>query len=247
MSDAGGRPPDASDHRHCWAAGRLPGRIGCSDHHDSIACEPGLMNLRLAQALAIRREDLRSNTAQRLIEALNSELSTLYPEPGANPFGLDPVEVTAEKGVFLVGYFAREPVACGAIRCIDARVAEIKRRYVAPGARGRGFSRFILAALQDSAVQLGMRRLVLETGPRQLPALALYRRAGFESIPRFGAYTDSELSFCMGKDLPPRVQISNRPQHRSDAARDQRARRKVRLTRYRPRARCSPSFNASAP
>jgi putative acetyltransferase len=46
-----------------------------------------------------------------------------------------------------------------------------------------------------------MRRLVLETGPRQLAALALYRRAGFVAIPRFGEYTHSELSLCMGKDL----------------------------------------------
>jgi len=57
----------------------------------------------------------------------------------------------------------------------------------------------MLTALEDSARKLGIRRLVLETGPRQLEALALYRRAGFVAIPRFGEYTHSELSLCMGK------------------------------------------------
>jgi GNAT superfamily N-acetyltransferase len=154
-----------------------------------------------SQALAIRREELRSSVASRLIEALNAELTAQYPEPGATHFRLDAEEVAADKGAFLVGYLDGEPVACGAIRCIDAGVAEIKRMFVVPAARGRGFSRSILAALEDSARQLGIRRLVLETGPRQLHALALYRRAGFVAIPRFGEYTHSELSLCMGKDL----------------------------------------------
>ena len=94
-----------------------------------------------------------------------------------------------------------EPVACGAVRCLAAEVAEIKRMYVIPAARGRGFSTSMLAALEGQGRQLGVRRLVLETGPRQLEALALYRRAGYVSIPRFGEYLNSELSLCMGKDL----------------------------------------------
>lgn len=79
--------------------------------------------------------------------------------------------------------------------------------YVVPAVRGRGFSRSILAALEDGALTLGIRRLVLETGPRQLQALALYRRAGFVVIPCFGEYTHSELSLCMAKDLVERTQI----------------------------------------
>jgi putative acetyltransferase len=153
------------------------------------------------QSLVIRREELQSGVAGRLIEALNAELSAQYPEPGATHFMLDADEVAADKGAFLVGYLDGEPVACGAIRCTDAGVAEVKRMYVMPAVRGRGFSRAILTALEDSALRLGIRRLVLETGPRQLEALALYRRAGFVAIPRFGEYTHSELSLCMAKDL----------------------------------------------
>lgn len=160
------------------------------------------------QSLAIRREELQSSVACRLIQSLNAELTAQYPEPGATHFRLDAQEVAADKGAFLVGYLVGEAVACGAIRCIDAGVAEVKRMYVVPAVRGRGFSRAILTALEDSARQLGIRRLVLETGPRQLEALALYRRAGFVAIPRFGEYTHSELSLCMGKDLQQGTHIS---------------------------------------
>jgi putative acetyltransferase len=156
-----------------------------------------------ADALAIRREDLGSPAVQRLMEPLNAELRARYPEPGATHFRLDAEEVAANKGAFLIGYLHGEPVACGAIRCIDEGVAEIKRMYVIPSVRGRGFSRSILAALEENARKIAVRRLVLETGPRQLEALALYRRAGFVPIPRFGEYTISELSLCMGKDLHP--------------------------------------------
>jgi putative acetyltransferase len=154
-----------------------------------------------AGALAIRREELDSAAACGLIAALNAELAARYPEPGANHFRLDAAEVAGPEGAFLIGYLDGEPVACGAIRRIDAGVAEIKRMYVIPAARGRGYSRALLAALEEHARQLGARRLVLETGPRQEEALALYRRAGFSPVPRFGEYTHSALSLCMAKDL----------------------------------------------
>lgn len=72
--------------------------------------------------------------------------------------------------------------------------------YVIPAARGRGFSRVMLTALEENARALGVRRLVLETGPRQAEALALYSRAGLIRIARFGEYVESQLSLCMGKD-----------------------------------------------
>jgi putative acetyltransferase len=172
------------------------------------------------QLLAIRREELQSSVVYRLIEALNAELSAQYPEPGATHFRLDAEEVAADKGAFLVGYLDGKPVACGAIRCIDAGVAEVKRMYVIPAARGRGFSRSILAALEDSARRLGIRRLVLETGPRQREALALYRRNGFVAIARFGEYAHSELSLCLAKDLQEGTQVSAGAEGRRGLSRD---------------------------
>jgi GNAT superfamily N-acetyltransferase len=58
--------------------------------------------------------------------------------------------------------------------------------------------------LETVARELGATRIVLETGPRQPEAIALYHRAGFADIPLFGDYLDSphpELSVCMEKIL----------------------------------------------
>ena len=75
------------------------------------------------------------------------------------------------------------------MRRIEPGVAEIKRMYVDPSARGRGVGRQILDALEAEARRLGARRIVLETGPRQPEAIALYARAGFAEIPLFGEYS----------------------------------------------------------
>jgi GNAT superfamily N-acetyltransferase len=149
----------------------------------------------------IRPEELSSTAAQALIRDLNAELSHRYPEQGANHFRVDQEELAAGRGAFLVAYQGGVPVACGAIRRLDERTAEIKRMYVVPKSRGRGISREILAALEAEGRRLGVSRLVLETGERQMEALALYERAGFVRVARFGAYIESPLSVCMVKEL----------------------------------------------
>lgn len=149
----------------------------------------------------IRRADILSPVVQQLISALNSELEGRYPEEGANHFRLDPEEVADGRGAFLVAYIGGQPVGCGAVRRIESTVAEIKRMYVAPEARGRGVGRQVLLQLEAEARRLGATRLVLETGPRQPEALALYGRAGFVEIPNFGNYVGCEFSVCMAKEL----------------------------------------------
>jgi len=151
--------------------------------------------------LELRVTPLGSNEALRLITALNTELAALYPEPGANHFRLDPDEVAPGRGIFVIGYVSGEAVACGAVRKLDAHTAEVKRMYVHPAARGRGYARRVLAYLEGAALRLGVNRLLLETGVRQLAAIALYRRCGFIDVERYTEYVDSPLSLCMGKDL----------------------------------------------
>jgi GNAT superfamily N-acetyltransferase len=149
----------------------------------------------------IRREEILLPVVQQLISALNAELDARYPEEGANHFRLDPDEVADGRGAFLVAYFDGQPVGCGAVRRIEPTVAEIKRMYVSPEARGRGVGRQVLLHLEAEARRLGAKRLVLETGPRQPEALALYSRAGFVVIPNFGEYEGCEFSVCMAKEL----------------------------------------------
>jgi GNAT superfamily N-acetyltransferase len=151
--------------------------------------------------LIVRREPLTSSTAAVLIQALNAELSGLYPEPGATHFRLDPDEVADGRGAFVVALLDGRPLGCGAVRRLDPGAAELKRMYVAPDARGQGIGRALLSELEHEARRFGARRLLLETGIRQEAALALYRKTGFAVIPAFGEYLDSPTSVCMAKDL----------------------------------------------
>lgn len=155
-----------------------------------------------SDSITIARAELTAEVSRALIESLNAELNGLYPEPGANHFHLHPEEVADGRGTFLVAYRDGSPVGCGALRLLDAETAELKRMYVSPIVRGTGLGRHIVAALETEARALGVRRLVLETGVRQVAALALYRATGFLPIPLFGEYCLSPAtSVCLGKDL----------------------------------------------
>jgi putative acetyltransferase len=155
-----------------------------------------------AETITIERAVLTGDVGRALINSLNAELRGVYPEPGATHFHLDSEQVADGRGAFLVVYRAGVPVGCGAVRLLDAETAELKRMYVSPSERGKGLGRRLVAALEAEAQALGVRRLVLETGVRQVAALALYRATGFRPIPLYGEYCLSpETSVCLGKDL----------------------------------------------
>lgn len=139
-----------------------------------------------ATGVTVRQFDILAPAARTLIEALNAELSSRYPEAGATHFRLDPDEVADGRGAFLIASRTGKPVGCGAVRRIAASIGEIKRMYVTPEERGRGVGRALLAAIETEARALGIARLLLETGLRQIEAIALYERAGFSRVAPFG-------------------------------------------------------------
>jgi len=80
-------------------------------------------------------------------------------------------------------------------------VAEIKRMYTIPAARGQGVALALLRALEEAARQAGRNRIVLETGSAQPEAIGLYVKAGYARIPDFGHYKDEPGVRSYGKDL----------------------------------------------
>lgn len=142
--------------------------------------------------------------AERLRAAQRSELDARYGsddhEPGVIPSADDvPVFLVARDG-------SGRGVVCGGLRPLGAEVlgadvAEIKRMYAAPSARGTGAAIALLRALENEARELGIRSLVLETGTSQPDAVRFYEREGYRPIARFGHYVDSELSLCFAKAL----------------------------------------------
>jgi putative acetyltransferase len=150
----------------------------------------------------IRRGTLDSADAARLIAALNVELKTTFPEPGANHFSLAGEQVQAGNGAFLVAYLDNVAVGCGAVRRRDLVTAELKRMYVDPSFRGRGIGRALVEALEHEARLLGVSKVVLETGSRLARATKLYETMGYARIPLFGEYLASpNTSLCFGKSL----------------------------------------------
>jgi GNAT superfamily N-acetyltransferase len=73
--------------------------------------------------------------------------------------------------------------------------------YVDPAARGRGVGAAVLERLESAARELGVNRLVLETGIYQAEAIGLYRRAGFKPDPCWGEYAGVLTSICFEKEI----------------------------------------------
>ncbi|MFN8243501.1 MAG: GNAT family N-acetyltransferase [Ferruginibacter sp.] len=93
------------------------------------------------------------------------------------------------------------PVGCGAFKPYESGTAEIKRMYVRPAFRGKGYASSVLQELEKWAAELGYRACVLETGKKQPEAIRLYQKAGFALIPNYGQYAGVENSVCMRKEV----------------------------------------------
>ncbi len=143
----------------------------------------------------------------RLIE----ELQEFYRERygGGDDTPVAPAQFAPPRGYFVVGYADGAAVACGGWRARDAvddpehrdGDAEIKRMYVAPGHRRRGFARALLRELERTAAAAGRRRAVLETGLAQPEAVALYVAAGYEPMAPYGTYRCAPDSRCFARTL----------------------------------------------
>ncbi|HUQ61021.1 GNAT family N-acetyltransferase [Lentzea sp.] len=136
-----------------------------------------------------------------MIDDLQQVYVERYGEVDITP--VDPAQFAAPLGYFVIGYLDGVPVACGGWRVNDEieGAAEIKRMYVVESARGQGLSRRVLAHLEATAREAGLRRMVLETGVRQPEAISLYTTGGYERIANFGVYSDHPDSRCYGKPL----------------------------------------------
>ena len=163
--------------------------------------------------LTVGRAHYEDPETQVLVDAMMADIDERYAADGpgdgdapevARRWALHAEQVTPPRGVFLVARLAGESVGCGGVRRVPgapADVAEIKRMYTVPAARGRGISRVLLAALEAEAAALGFRRLQLETGVRQPEAVQLYTSAGYHQIPDYGQYAGDQLTLCFAKEL----------------------------------------------
>ena len=139
------------------------------------------------------------------VDAAAAEDDLELPDDDAYLAEVTPHMVRPPLGVFLVAWVEGEPGACGAVKPLDSdpTIGEIKRMYTRPTARRRGLSRRILEMLEQRALELGYRRLQLETGTQQPEAMALYESHGWHRIAPYGHYKDAPDSVCYAKALDP--------------------------------------------
>jgi ribosomal protein S18 acetylase RimI-like enzyme len=106
-----------------------------------------------------------------------------YDVDTALPLGLD--ELTRPHGLVLIVRDRGEPVGCGAVKLLDSGIAEIKRMWVSPCARGHGLGGRLLDDLESAAIAAGQTSARLETNSQLEAALAMYRKRGYEEVEPF--------------------------------------------------------------
>ncbi len=74
------------------------------------------------------------------------------------------------------------PVGCVGIRLLEPGVAELKRMYVRPWARGRGVGQALAKAALATAEVIGYEVLRLDTTGEMVGAIRIYERLGFVPI-----------------------------------------------------------------
>lgn len=113
-----------------------------------------------------------------------AELAGL-PAPYAPPAGC--LLLARERGT-AIGIVALKPFAPG--------IAEVKRLYVVPEARGAGVGRLLAERAVAAASLKGYERVRLDTHrPSMSAAIALYRRLGFVEIAPYGPDLGGEIAF----------------------------------------------------
>ena len=150
-----------------------------------------------AMTLAIESPDQFDVIA--LIAELDAYQDSLYPPESRH--ALDLASLKQANVLFTVARDGTgQAIGCGAI-VLGPEFGELKRVYVNPRGRGQGIARKLLVLLESRAINSGCKVLMLESGPYQHEALALYASAGYERRGPFGDYTNDPLSVFMQKHI----------------------------------------------
>jgi putative acetyltransferase len=151
----------------------------------------------VAAVITLERPDTPDATA--LIAELEAHLEPLYPRESRHGYAVE--KLIAENVAFFLVRDEGTPAGCGGIKLVGTDYGELKRMYVRPQFRGKGFGKLLVDHLAEYARRHAIELLRLETGIHQHAAIALYERMGFDRIPPFGPYTDDPVSRCYEKRL----------------------------------------------
>jgi putative acetyltransferase len=124
----------------------------------------------------------------------------LAPQGFADELAALPGPYAPPQGAILLAKQGDHVLGCIALKRLEPGIAEIKRLYVRPQARGQGVAKALAGAMLQEAAALGYREVKLDTLPQMETAIALYRSLGFEDIPPYGSHPYPGL-VTLGKKL----------------------------------------------
>lgn len=134
--------------------------------------------------------------AQRAVSQYFAEIDERFPN-GFQAWdalqGDVPAYAASAGGAFVLARSDDTVVGCGGVVRIDAQTGEIKRMWVHRDWRGGGIAWRLLATIETIAREAGYRRVVLDTNPTLVEAIAMYERAGYLPIAR---YNDNPYAGC---------------------------------------------------
>jgi ribosomal protein S18 acetylase RimI-like enzyme len=152
---------------------------------------------------------------------LVKELFIEYATEIANEIGLDlafqcfdqelatlPGKYSPPLGVILIAELYHVPRGVVALRPLSDGIAEMKRLFVQPQARGFRLGRLLVDAVIEHARQTGYYAIRLDSLPHMQSAIALYRSLGFRDIPAY--YENSVCPICLELNLQPQDSGSTR-------------------------------------
>lgn len=147
--------------------------------------------------MEIRRVRLSDKEVEPLLVGLSDEYDTRYGQ-SIEMTRASEDEFNPPAGLFVALMDGPITAAGGGFRRHDESTCEVKRMWTNPLYRQRGLATRILRTLEDAAWEAGYTNLILETGPRQPEAEALYVTRGYSRIEVYGHYPEAR---AFGLDL----------------------------------------------
>jgi len=131
-----------------------------------------------------------------LIKTFDTFLWERYPELKNDYWGNNLIEFNPN---VVIIYLNDKAVACGCFKKYNTNTVELKRMFVSPEARGLGLAQKIIKELEDEASAQGFEKMILETLYKQIEAINLYQKVGFEIVENYEPYVGLTNSVCMSK------------------------------------------------
>lgn len=118
-------------------------------------------------------------------------------------FWMEPIDVQALQhpeeyiirpgGTILMATVAGEIAGTVALRLIEEGVCELTKMAVAPRFRGKKVGQTLATAAIQRAKDMGMKKVILYSNTKLKPAIALYRKLGFQEVPVDAIYERSDI------------------------------------------------------